>query len=77
MSEARLSYAESILRLQELGFLDPGEQPPMPDQMPQPGDDEPLGLRFFRTFVGEGAELSNLTIPRTFFGRSEISGASF
>jgi uncharacterized protein YjbI with pentapeptide repeats len=49
----------------------------MPDHLPQPDDEEPLGLSFFRTFVGEDADLSNLTIPRTFFGRSEISNASF
>ncbi len=49
----------------------------MPDHVPQPEDEEPLGLNFFRTFVGEGADLGNLTVPRTFFGRSEVSNASF
>ena len=77
MTKPRLGYAESIRRLQELGFLGQDEQPPMPDHVPQPEDEEPLGLNFFRTFVGEGADLSNLTVPRTFFGRSEISNASF
>jgi uncharacterized protein YjbI with pentapeptide repeats len=77
MSQARLSYADSIHRLQDLGFLEPDEQPRMPVRLPQPEDEEPLGPRFFRTFVGEGADLSNLTIPRTFFGRSEIGNASF
>jgi BTB/POZ domain-containing protein KCTD9 len=77
MSQARLSYAESIRRLQELGFLERDEQPAMPVRLPQPEDEEPLGLSFFRTSVGEGADLSNLSIPRTFFGRSEISNASF
>ena len=77
MTAPRLGYDDSIRRLRELGFLGEGEQPPMPDHVPQPEDEEPLGLSFFRTFVGEGADLSNLTILRTFFGRSEISNASF
>jgi uncharacterized protein YjbI with pentapeptide repeats len=75
MSQARLGYADSISRLRELGWLGPDEQPTMPDHVPQPEDDEPLGLSFFRTRVG--GDLSNLSIPRTFFGRSEISSASF
>jgi BTB/POZ domain-containing protein KCTD9 len=77
MTVSRLSYSESILRLQELGYLQADEQPPLPDHLPQPEDEEPLGLNFYRTFVGEGADLSGLSIPRTFFGRSEISNASF
>src|SRR5262249_50517774 len=77
MTAPRLGYDDSIRRLRELGFLGVDEQPSMPDHVPQPEDGEPLGLSFFRTFVGEGADLSNLTIPRTFFGRSEVSNASF
>jgi uncharacterized protein YjbI with pentapeptide repeats len=77
MSARRLGYDDSISRVRELGFLGAGEQPPMPDHVPQPEDEEPLGLSFFRTFVGEGADFSNLTIPRTFFGRSEVNNASF
>ena len=77
MTAPRFGYDDSIRRLRELGFLGADEQPPMPDHVPQPEDDEPLGLSFFRTFVGEGADLNNLTIPRTFFGRSEVSNASF
>ena len=69
-------YDNSIRRLRELGFLGADEKPSIPDHVPQPEDEEPLGLSFFRTFVGEGADLSNLSIPRTFFGRSEISNAS-
>jgi BTB/POZ domain-containing protein KCTD9 len=48
----------------------------MPDRMPQ-YDDEQLGVSFFRTFVGEHDDLSNLTLPRTYFGRSEINDALF
>src|SRR5262245_33006235 len=79
MNQGRLNYSDSIRRIRELGlgFLEPDVEPPMPDHVPQPEDEEPLGLGFYRTFVGDGADLSNLSIPRTFFGRSEISNSSF
>ena len=77
MTTPRFGYDHSIRRLRELGILGPDERPPIRDHVPQPEDEEPLGLSFFRTFVGDGADLSNLSIPRTFFGRSEISNASF
>jgi hypothetical protein len=77
LNQRRLPYDESICRLQELGFLAQDENPHMPDHVPDPESDESAGLSFFRTFVGDAAELSNLTIPRTFFGRSEISDACF
>ena len=51
--------------------------PPLPDRLPRPDDEEPLGVSFFRTFVGEGDDLSNLFLPHTFFGRSEINNAAF
>lgn len=35
------------------------------------------GVEFFRTFVGDGDDLGGLTLPRTFFGRSEIHDCSF
>ncbi len=35
------------------------------------------GVEFFRTFVGDGDDLGSLTLPRTFFGRSEINDCSF
>ena len=69
----RLSYEESCEKFRP-GYL--SETPPRPDRMPR-FDDEQAGLSFFRTFVGEGDDFSNLTIPRTFFGRSEIREASF
>ncbi len=51
----------------------------MPTQTPQPEDDEVLGLSFFRTRLAKGSriDLSNLSLPRTFFGRSEIRDVSF
>jgi BTB/POZ domain-containing protein KCTD9 len=74
--QPRLSYDDTVRRLVELDLLDAGEHPPIPDRLPQP-DDEVAGISFFRTFVGDGADLSGLTMPRTFFGRSEIRGVSF
>ena len=71
----RLSYEESCQVLQQRGFLDPGDIPPLPSRMPHP-DDAPLGVSFFRTGVWDD-ELPNLTLPRTFFGRSEVSHISF
>ena len=73
MPNQRLSYEESCNRFKP-GYI--SETPPLPDRMPRFDDDE-MGLSFFRTFVGEGDDFSNLTIPRTFFGRSEVSDASF
>jgi uncharacterized protein YjbI with pentapeptide repeats len=51
--------------------------PPLQDHLPRPDDEEPLGVSFFRTFVGEGDDLSSLFLPHTFFGRSEINDAAF
>ena len=70
MPQPRLNYDESIARLQELGALGPDERPPMPDHVPQPEDDEPLGLSFFRTFLGDGADLSDKPISENPFGHS-------
>jgi BTB/POZ domain-containing protein KCTD9 len=72
----RLSYEDSCRLLQRLGYLEEGAIPPMPDHRPQYDDEEPLGVSFFRTFVGDG-DLENLTLRRTFFGRSEIGPISF
>lgn len=76
MPGARLSYEESCRRLQK-DYLGEGVFPPMPNHLPGPNDGEPLGVSFFRTFVGEGDDLSNLTLPHTFCGRSEINDACF
>ena len=73
MADKRLSYEESCEKLKP-NYI--SETPTLPDRMPR-FDDEELGLSFFRTFVGKGDDFSNLTIPRTFFGRSEINDASF
>ena len=34
-------------------------------------------MSFFKTYVGNGDDFSGLTIPRTFFGRSEVNDVSF
>jgi uncharacterized protein YjbI with pentapeptide repeats len=73
--EARRTYEHSCQELQQLGLLDPGAIPPLPAQRPSYDDEQPLGVSFFRTLVS--ADLSNMTLPRTFFGRSEVSEASF
>jgi uncharacterized protein YjbI with pentapeptide repeats len=87
----RLSYDESCRLLQRIGYRNSagaeGVIPPMPDHRPQCDDEAPLGVSFFRTFVGQDIEegdddvshldLENLTLPRTFFGRSYIQHVSF
>jgi uncharacterized protein YjbI with pentapeptide repeats len=85
----RRSYEESCRLLQRLGYPDAGIDgviPPIPDQRPRCDDESPLGVSFFRTFVGQDIEegdedvshrdLENLTLPRTFFGRSYIQHVS-
>jgi uncharacterized protein YjbI with pentapeptide repeats len=75
MAQSRASYEDSVRRLQK-DYLEADHTPPMPQRMPR-YDDEELGVSFFKTFVGEHDDLSNLTLPRTFFGRSEINDALF
>lgn len=50
--------------------------PPMPEQSPRCDDEGPLGVNFFRTELAD-AGLEHLSLPRTFFGRSEIRDVSF
>ena len=71
----RKDYEASCRRLNELGWADCEPAPPIPDHRPRYDDEEPLGVNFFRTCVT--GDLSRLTLPRTFFGRSEIKSASF
>lgn len=70
----RLSYEASCSKLQELGLLEAGDIPPLPSRPPQP-EDEILGVSFFKTEVSE-AVLNQLSLPRTFFGRSLIQKVS-
>lgn len=71
----RLNYEQSCRFLQQSGWLKDGEIPKLPEQPPQ-YDDEILGVEFFRTIVEDG-RFENLTLPRTYFGRSEIRNSSF
>jgi uncharacterized protein YjbI with pentapeptide repeats len=70
----RLSYNDSCGVLQSQQIIE-GEIPPMPERPPR-HDDEVLGVSFFRTELAN-AKLEHLTLPRTFFGRSEIRATSF
>lgn len=72
----RVGYESSCRLLQALGLLEPGDIPPVPDHRPRHDDEEPLGVSFFRTSVGEG-DLENLSLLRTFIGRSEVGPISF
>jgi uncharacterized protein YjbI with pentapeptide repeats len=71
----RKPYPESCAILQSQGLLKAGALPALPERSPR-HDDEQLGVSFFRARLGDVA-LDNLTLPRTFFGRSEIRGVSF
>jgi BTB/POZ domain-containing protein KCTD9 len=71
----RKPYGESCQSLLDQQLLDTDEIPPMPERPPR-HDDETLGVGFFRTQLADVA-LDSLTLPRTFFGRSEIRGVTF
>jgi uncharacterized protein YjbI with pentapeptide repeats len=74
----RLSYQDSFRSLQKQDWLKPGNPPPIPAKPPA-YDDENLGIEFFRTWLdgAKGADFRNLTLPRTYFGRSQINNISF
>jgi len=74
MDATRLSYEESCRRLQP-AILDKGVIPPVPGRVPR-YDDEIPGVSIFRMLLGADLNLSNLSLPRTFFGRSELNGTS-
>jgi len=90
---ARLSYEESCKFLQPHQHLDEGAVPAMPDRRPDiygadgvrffrtwVGVGRPFGLEPSPFLPWEDVPehaLDNLTLPRTFFGRSEISSISF
>jgi uncharacterized protein YjbI with pentapeptide repeats len=70
----RLSYEDSCRALQDAQIIDADNIPPMSSQRPR-HDDEVPGISFFRTELAE-AKLEHLTLPHTFFGRSEIRATS-
>jgi uncharacterized protein YjbI with pentapeptide repeats len=61
--------------LQSQQVIDPGNIPPLLQKPPR-HDDEVLGVNFFRTMLAD-SKIEHLTLPRTFFGRSEIRATSF
>lgn len=71
----RLPYEDSCSKLQALQLIDLGDIPPLPERRPR-HDDELLGVSFFRTLLAD-SKLENLSLPCTFFGRSEIRATSF
>jgi len=73
--DRRLSFEESCRVLQQEHLIACGELPAMPAKPPGYAD-EGLGVNFFRTAL-VAVKLNNLTLPRTFFGRSEIRDSSF
>ncbi len=78
----RISYEESHRRLQERGHFSEKAVPPIRPGVPSIQDEAPLGITFFRTLVGEEEpglieDIENMTLPRTFFGRTEVRQTSF
>ncbi len=71
----RKPYEESCRFLKDQQLLEGDTLPELPPRAPR-YDDGQLGVSFFRTRLA-GARLEGLTLPRTFFGRSEIRGVSF
>jgi BTB/POZ domain-containing protein KCTD9 len=72
---SRLSYLDSCAALAALGLIE-SEPPPLPEKMPAYDDEEPLGVSLFRMKL-TGMDLSNMTLPRTFFSRSLFGHCSW
>jgi uncharacterized protein YjbI with pentapeptide repeats len=68
----RLSYEDSCRQLESQQLLPPGD---ISTQPPQPGDGM-AGVRFANVMLA-GAKLSGLTLPHTYFSRSEIRASTF
>jgi uncharacterized protein YjbI with pentapeptide repeats len=62
---ARKTYEESVRALEHLGIIDRGQAP-----------NSTTSVQFFRMLIAD-ADFSNLTLPGTSFGRSEIVRSSF
>lgn len=71
----RKPYKESCQLLIDWQLLEGDTLPELPPRPPR-DDDEQLGVSFFRTKLAD-VQLQSLTLPRTFFGRSEIRAVSF
>jgi BTB/POZ domain-containing protein KCTD9 len=77
MNASRSNYEDSFRYLQKHGHIRADKQPLLPDRPPRYDDKVLVGVRFFRTLVNNEVALDNLTLPRTYFGRSKIDKASF
>ena len=76
---SRRSLEDTWSYLEATGISMPRDvhgQPFVPPCMPSHDDEEPLGFDFFRCGHSD-ADLSNLTLPRTFFGRSSLERVLF
>lgn len=71
----RLSYAESYAVLQKKKLMPAGNAPELRYDPPR-HDNVGSGVRFVQAMVA-GVKLERLTLPRTFFGRSEFREVSF
>jgi len=72
----RKSYEASCRQLQP-GFVKPGAVPAMLSRMPRFDDEEPFGVHLFRMIIDGDLDARNLTLPRTFIARSELSDVAF
>jgi hypothetical protein len=78
-AQPRRSLEESWKHLKEQGYKMPltaDQKPLVPSRMPRYDDEAPLGFSFFRTGL-EDEDVSNVTIPRVFFGRSSLERVAF
>jgi uncharacterized protein YjbI with pentapeptide repeats len=78
MANQRISFNDSIEVLKKYfkeAILGLDSEPYMPPSIPN-HDDVKTGISFFRGFY-ENCNLDNLTLPRTYFGRSELRKISF
>jgi len=75
----RRSLDETWRFLEEDGLEMPRDEagpPHVPSEMPSYNDEGRLGFSYFRCGLFD-ADLSNLTLPRTFFGRSSFERVNF
>jgi BTB/POZ domain-containing protein KCTD9 len=73
----RLSCRLSYARLCNLGLHNRNERASPPERMPRHDDEHPFGFSAFRVRLDDALDLSDLSLPRSFFGRSEINRVSF
>jgi BTB/POZ domain-containing protein KCTD9 len=77
--EPRRSLEETWTHLERQGRKMPRTakgEPFVQPRMPRPRDEGPLGFHYYKHHV-EDADLANLTLPRTFFGRSGLHGVRY